>query len=198
LLARLGNLDVHDRLRSDDFCGRQVLFEQERRGREHIADVVESIADVVRRKIVGRSEVDSHEVANRVVVFGPVEPAKRHPADIGLAAIDGRENSFDAVGQAIDLIGRGTRPLLRRHLARADHVHHVFPQLAVPLQLFKLGELIERELGFVLLGRVAVETVRFEDRQNLVAEKAGRMCCVVWVAALAFSFDAGAVSSARR
>ena len=43
--------------------------------REHVADVVEAVADVVAGKVGGGLEIDADQVADRVVVFGAVEPA---------------------------------------------------------------------------------------------------------------------------
>ena len=52
--------------------------------REDVADVVEAVADVVGREVVGRAEVEADQVADRVVVLGPIEPADRHAARVGV------------------------------------------------------------------------------------------------------------------
>ena len=65
--------------------GGQVLLQEQGRERQHVADVVEAVADVVVGEVGGRLEVDADQVADRVVVLGPVEPADRDPADVARA-----------------------------------------------------------------------------------------------------------------
>ena len=85
---RLGPGD--DRLLADRLGGLQVFFHQDRREAEHVADVVEAVADIVGREVVGRMEVDPDQVADRIVVFGAVEPADRDASRVeGPAAIRG-------------------------------------------------------------------------------------------------------------
>ncbi len=55
-----------------------VLFEQERRDREHVADIVEAITGVVGRKLFLRLEVEPRQVANRVAIFDTIEAANRY------------------------------------------------------------------------------------------------------------------------
>ena len=50
--------------------GSQVHFHQDRRRGEDLGDIVEPIADVVRRKLVGGVKVEADQVADRVVVLG--------------------------------------------------------------------------------------------------------------------------------
>src|SRR5205823_1421357 len=58
----------------DDRLGRgQVLFHEQRRQRQHIADVIEAVPNVVGGEILGRLEVERQQIADRVVILGPVE-----------------------------------------------------------------------------------------------------------------------------
>ena len=59
--------------------GGQVHLDQDRRHREHFADVVEAIPDIIGREFIGRFEIEADQVADRVVVFGAVEAADRDP-----------------------------------------------------------------------------------------------------------------------
>ena len=77
----------------------EVLLEQERRDREHVADVVEAIARVVGRELLLGLEVEAHQVADRVAVLDPVEPADRHAARVGVLGIDAEDVVLDPVGQ---------------------------------------------------------------------------------------------------
>ncbi len=74
---------------ADDRVGRaQVLFEQQRRNRQHVAVIVEPIAGVIRWELVGRVVVHAEQVADRVPILDPVEPADRDPAWIRVVRVD--------------------------------------------------------------------------------------------------------------
>ncbi len=60
----------------------QILFHEYRRDRKDVADVIESVAGIVGRKIVRRLELDSQKVADCVVVFGAVEAMSGEMAGI--------------------------------------------------------------------------------------------------------------------
>ena len=70
-------------LRGNFFGGRKIFFHQQRRHREHIADVIKTITRIIRGKILGRLEVHSHQVANGIVVLRPIEAPHRHAPRIG-------------------------------------------------------------------------------------------------------------------
>ena len=82
----------------DDRLGRlDVLFQQQRRDREHVADIVEPVARVVGRKFLVGAEVDPHQVADRVAVLDPVEPAQRDPARVGIVRVGPEGVALDPV-----------------------------------------------------------------------------------------------------
>ncbi len=62
-----------ERLSDHLLGGGQIHFQQNGRGREHVADVVEPVADVVGRKLIRRTQVEAEQVANGVVVLGAIE-----------------------------------------------------------------------------------------------------------------------------
>jgi hypothetical protein len=66
----------------DALRGGHVFFHQRRRQRQHVGDVVEAIAGVVLREIVGGPQIHAEQIANRVVVFRAVQPARGHAAGI--------------------------------------------------------------------------------------------------------------------
>ena len=86
--------------------GGQVLLQEQGRDRQDVADVVEAVADVVVGEVGGRLEVDADEVADRVVILGPVEPADRDAAVVARpAAVELVEQVFDGPGRQLDLRG---------------------------------------------------------------------------------------------
>ena len=101
---------------------------------QHVADVVEAVADVVGGEVLGGLEVDADQVADRVVVLGPVEPPDGDAArDRACAFLSARvEDAVDARTNASISLGGGPRPPLGRHLAgRGPSRSDVLPDLAV-------------------------------------------------------------------
>jgi hypothetical protein len=88
-----------DRARGDAVRHREILLHQDVGHREHVADVVESVADVIGRELARRVVVDADEIADRVLVLAAVEPAQRHAAGIdGASAGRARGRSAHARG----------------------------------------------------------------------------------------------------
>ena len=81
---------------------------QHRRERQHVADVVEAVADVVGGEVLGGLEIDADEVADGVVVLGAVEPADGDAAGVGLGvAVGPVEDGRRPAGEGLDLGGGG-------------------------------------------------------------------------------------------
>src|SRR5437764_908555 len=62
VLHRLGPLGDDDRLAEDRLRGGQVFLQEQRRQREYVAVVVETITDVVVGEVGGELEVDADQV----------------------------------------------------------------------------------------------------------------------------------------
>ena len=89
-IGPLGNEPGHGRdgSRHDRLRRLHVLLEQQRRDREHVADLVEPVTRVVGRKLLLGLEVEPRQVADRVAILDPVEPADRDATRIGFVGID--------------------------------------------------------------------------------------------------------------
>src|SRR5262249_37893419 len=97
-----------------------------------VADVVEPVADVVGRKVIRGLEVDSHQVADGVVVFGTIETTDGHTAGVNDSfAIDLGQLRFQPVGDHIDFRLAGFGPPIRGHSPRAKVPDDSFPDLAM-------------------------------------------------------------------
>ena len=70
-MPRLRQRTAADGARRDLLGRRQVLLHQRRRDRQDVADVVEAVAEVVGRKIVGGAEIDAEQIANRCCRIRP-------------------------------------------------------------------------------------------------------------------------------
>ena len=144
----------------------EVLLQQQRGERQHVADVVEPVPGVVRRELGGGVVVDADQVADRVAILDPVEPADRDAAGVGvfgsipsapylIQSSSSRRSSADGCG----LSAGGMMP---------DRTF-----LSTPHQSFwSSPRLSPVEVHPALLDPVAVagETAIFEDRPDLFLE----------------------------
>ncbi len=78
---------------------REVLLQQQGGERQDVADVVEPVPGVVRRELGGGVVVHADQVADRVAVLDPVEPADRDAAGVGILRVDPERRDLDPVLQ---------------------------------------------------------------------------------------------------
>ncbi len=158
----------HDVLR-DVPRRREVLLQEGRRHGERFARVVE--AGLVRRidgKLPRRPNIDSGEIANRVVELRIAQPPRQHgPRIAGMTprfAIAQRANPRDDRA-ALGRLGL-VRRLFRRHLLRHEPFEHRFPlRDAAPGEV---AAQIERRLRF--LAAVARNAIAVDERLHLCCE----------------------------
>src|SRR4029077_11297486 len=81
--------------RADPRCRSHVLLRQERREGENVADVVEAVADVVRREFLISVEIDAEKIADGVAVFDAVEAAQSHAARVRILRVDAERAVLD-------------------------------------------------------------------------------------------------------
>jgi len=138
----------------------------QRREGEHVADVVEPVAGVVRRERGVGVEVHAEQVADGVAVLDPVEPAERHPAGVGVRQVDLERRPLDPLFEVRQLLGGRPRLALRRHHAGPQHLECPEPQFRVA------GEVVpvERDLALALGAGVAADAERVENRLDVLAE----------------------------
>ena len=125
----------------------------DRRDVERGADVVEAVADVVGRERVGKTEIKPDQIADRVVVFLPVQPPNHDGRRLlGLTAfgcevvvLDPVENRLELLKRRLGLVGRRHDPALQR---RAD----LDPGLTRPDRACLIGIAVEDDspLGIIL------------------------------------------------
>ena len=168
-----------DRSTRDVLGGVEVFLHQERVDREHIADVVEPVADVVDREVVGGREVDAEQVMDRGVVLGPVQAAERHTAGLDERAIELRERRRNPLGDQLHL--RRARPggdPRGRHVAILDVILDQLPAIAIGEDLVDRPVAFQIEIG--LADRVAVATVAIlrKERDNLSVVGAVEGCSI--------------------
>jgi hypothetical protein len=131
--------------------------------RQHVADVVEAVARIVRRDQVGHFHLHAQQVVERVLILDPVEPPQGHPPGVGILRIHGKHRVVDPRQQLVALGGGRLILVERRHQPVPDVIADAFPKLAVGLHFGDRVEAIERQLA--LTDAVAV-TVMAEGLQH--------------------------------
>ena len=154
--------------------GRHVLLHQHRRQRQDVGDVVEAVAGVVLREVVGGAERHAQQIADGVVVLGPVQAPDGHASGIRPGQTIGPlELVLDPAGDGRDL--RLVRPAQgrRRHLAGA-HLHHgLFPGRRVTDDGGRRLERLEVDVGVLEAGAVAQVAVPGQERLDHGLERGG-------------------------
>ena len=174
--------DAREALRRGD-----VLLHQQRRDRQHVADVVEAVARVVDGELVGGAAVDAEQAADRVVVLDPVEPSGGHAARIGRPAIAGvGQVRIDGRGQARDRVVSRPGASRGRHLPGLQPAEHAGPGVDLRLGGVRSGgECLRSDSGRkplqveVLRAQavaVADDAVLGEERRGLGVQRGGRRC----------------------
>ena len=95
---------------ADPFAGRQIALQQHRRDAEHVGDVVEARARIVRGQQRRDVDVEGEQVANRVGVLGAIQAVDERPPGVGMGArrlIERRFQRRDERARARPRSGRG-------------------------------------------------------------------------------------------
>lgn len=145
----------------------QVLLHQQRREREHVADVVEPVAHVVGGEIGGGVELDPQQVADGVGIFRTVQTPDRHPARIGGAGRVGlAERGFEP--GVYRVIFRVFRPavVLGRHLASAEHSEHLAPCRLVLRRGLAGVVFVQLDTLFGVGPAMAIQAIPLDERQH--------------------------------
>ena len=145
--------------------GRHVLFHEHRRERQHVGNVVESVAGIVLREVVGRAQVNAKEFFDGVVVFGAVQASRGDPAGIERSR---RVNAFELPCQPrrhrLTLLFRRLLFLERRHFAAAKLADDLVPLLAMRDEGRAGVKRLQVEIVLLLLVAVAGKAVLREER----------------------------------
>jgi hypothetical protein len=155
--------------------GHEVSLHQYGRQREHVGDVVEPVPGVVLGEIIGRREVYAEQIADRVVVLGPIEAANRDTARVcwgrQIGAYDLRVHPR---GDQPHFSGGRARLVFRRHLASPDLEQHVLPRVRV--REYGGGVLVAFQVEIALLPSIVVALVAVPEQERL--HRAGENCLV--------------------
>ena len=156
---------VPEHRRPDDLLrGDHVLLEQHRRQRQHVGDVVEAIPGIVLREVVGGTHVDAEEIADGVVVFGPIEAARGDAARVGRRdALEPVEFLLDPACDRLDVLRVGPLLVLRRHLAGPELEQHVLDVVDVHANRVGAVETLEVHPALLPAIVVAVGAVLLEE-----------------------------------
>lgn len=130
----------------------------------NVANVVETEANIVGRKVIGERETDAEEIADRAVVFGAIEPPGRHSARIErLGEVNMAQTGFEQ-GNELGALGRGgLRFFVRWHGTGTELAKGRFPSSpTMTIDLRNVGERFEINGALAEVAGVAIETVALE------------------------------------
>ena len=147
--------------------GGDVFLHQQRRDREHVADVVEAVAGVVGGEDVLGVEFHAEQVVNRVLVFGAVQPADGHAAGVGAGGVELEDFLLDPGLNFPLLVGRQLVLVGWRHHLAAEISPDRQPVLAVGEVGGQVLELVHRELALGHALAVAGKAVGLQQRDDL-------------------------------
>ena len=153
----------HDGSRDNALACSQVAFKEQRGEREHLTDVIESMANVIRGKTLGGIKVHTDQIANRVAILGAVEPPHRHASRLGwqgrIQLLIERLHHFQK-GFAFQLLR--TRRVGRWHRASRDSSHRRLECQTIALKSLDIRdfEKVDSRLPFISL--MAIDAVPLE------------------------------------
>ncbi len=124
--AERARIHVTDGERRDFARGDQVLIEEGRRYTQRVGDVIEAVAFVIGRKIVGGIDLDPEQIANGVGVFVAIQAMQWCAARIGLGGsmVEGR---FEILREGLRRGSRRFRHTLWRHLSAVQFTDDLLP-----------------------------------------------------------------------
>ena len=160
------NRSIQNRLRCVE-----VLLEQDRRHGQHVANVIKAVTHIILREVVGRLKIDPKQVANRVVVFHPIQSAQRHTAGVRTGGINRKEcslNPTDQMGSHLR-VGLGLL-LLGRHFSGTHRLDDTFPSSPIAQDRHQIRVCVEIHTALGLTVSVAIPAVFSKNRQDGLVE----------------------------
>ena len=129
------NRSIQNRLRCVE-----VLLEEDWWHGQHVANVIKAVTHIILREVVGRLEIDPEQVANRVVVFHPIQSPQSHTSGVRTGGIDRKECSLNPTDQmgshlriGLDLL------LLGRHFSGTHRLDDTFPSSPIAQDRHQIG-----------------------------------------------------------
>ena len=169
---RLHGLGAEDRAPRDALGGGQVLLHQDRRQRQDRADRVEAVPGVVLGELVGRLKVEADQVADGVVVLGPVQASDHDAARRGGGGlVGGLHFPGDPPGHEGEILGIRPYLVLRRHLAGPELLQHLVPGVRVGRHVARGAKPGQVQVTLVVPGVVTVVAVVGQKRLDRRLER---------------------------
>ena len=106
---------------------REVPLSEQRRERQHAADVVETETRIVGRKEGCRVDIDREQIPDRVAVFRAGQPPDGRPAGVRLRRGRAVECRFEVPRHGVEVRLRRSRHACRRHGAAPQLPHDLLP-----------------------------------------------------------------------
>lgn len=142
----------------DGLCRFQIHFQMERGQGENIADVIESVADIVAGEVATEIAFDEEEVSDDVVIFGSVEAA-----DCGIyGLILGGEGAGEPLNHAFSVGERGVSAFGGRHDLASNVLNNFVKFFGISSDLSGSRKIPQIHSGGGFFAAMARETVFFK------------------------------------
>ena len=156
---------------------REVFFQQQRRHKQRAGVVVEpTAAAAIGGEIIGRTQTNTQEVPDRVVVFGAAQPVgdlrPRIQPDNPWSRVVEEIPEALTESQSFFLTWLNLATL-RRHEALLNLTHGRFPELGLAINRGEVGEAIETHPALGLAGIVAIPAMLLQLRQEVLMKVGG-------------------------
>ena len=156
---------------------REVFFQQQRRHKQRAGVVVEPTATAaIGREIIGRTQTNTQEVSDRVIVFGTAQPVGNFGTRIQ------RDDPWSWIIEQVPEAFTEGQPFflswlnlatLRRHEALLNLTHGRFPELGLAINRGEVGEAIETHPALGLAAIVAIPAMLLQLRQEVLMKVGG-------------------------
>ena len=148
---------------STDFPGRrQVSFQEQRREREGVGDVVEPVRQVVGRQQRWTVDLQRQQVPDRVGVLGAGQAVGRRTARVGIALRRPVERGLQPRAERRAVICRRKRHSLRRHHPGPELANHLLPDRGVATDPSQV-QTVELDSGGLELPVVTADAVAIQE-----------------------------------
>ena len=156
-----------------------VPLDERGRDAQRLRDVVEAFARAIRGKQRRHVHVQREQVADRVGVFGPVQPVQRGGGEVRARHRGAIETGFELRGERVEDRALGAAGAARGHHPRSDLPDDLLPRLRVSADARDVQR-VERQSGGLQLLVVTRDAVLLEKRR--IGRRGRPRLCRQWPA----------------
>ena len=128
-------------------------------------------------EFAGGLQIHAGQIANRGVVFGSAQAAKRNKAGIACPRLRFRREQFTNSGNHLPpFAGSGLRAARRRHIAYFQMLYHALPRPRIGTDCFQRGEALQIKAAPLCLRGMTGKAILLHQRQQRGLVNIRRVC----------------------